>query len=415
MNMNTLWTRSLTKNMNDLLTDADLCVKCGLCLPHCPTYTQTQNENESPRGRIALIQAWAGQKLDTSGQLLEHIDNCLLCRTCERVCPAVVPYGRLIDNFRSQTAPQRKSSLRVTLIKKAAHQPDTRHLLQKSLRFYQNSPLQNAARFFKVPQLLGFQAIERLLPGQQDTLDISQHYYPASTDKQGSVGLFAGCLGEWLDPHTLRASIQVLTAIGFDVHIPKQQRCCGALALHDGDADTAQGLAETNIKAFEGLELTAIISIASGCGSQLREYQNTGFAKQVMDISHFLSQYGGDWGTRLNALPKTVCVHTPCSLKNVLRTEQSVFKVLRQIPGIHLAPLPETVQCCGSAGSYMLDHPNMAQTLLSQVLDKAVGLQPDLLVSSNIGCALHIVAGLRERGIPLEVVHPVVLIARLLR
>ncbi|MDD5273790.1 MAG: (Fe-S)-binding protein [Methylovulum sp.] len=398
--------------MNDLLTDADLCVKCGLCLPYCPTYTHTQNENESPRGRIALIQGWAGQKLAGSEALFGHIDNCLLCRSCERVCPAAVPYSRLIDNFRSQSRPERHSSVRVSLLKKVAHDQKARRWAQQGLRLYQSSHLQHTARLLKLPQLLRFQALERLLPAHSQPSPAIKNHYLATAPQQGTVGLFVGCMGEWLDQETVQAAITVLTCAGFAVHIPTRQACCGALALHDGDQATAQQLADTNISAFGELDLDAIVSIASGCGSQLREYIKPGFALKVMDISQFLSQVGDRLTARLKPLPKTVCVHTPCSLKNVLRTEQSVFKLLQHIPELNLIPLPDTAQCCGSAGSYMLDHPDMAQTLLNAVLDRALQTQPDTLVSSNIGCALHITAGLRERGIKLEVVHPVVLLAR---
>ena len=92
----------MTNAKKELLAIADSCVKCGICAPHCPTYTHTQNENESPRGRIALIQAWAGGNLNVTNNLLDHIDNCLLCRACEKACPAVVPYGKLIDDFRAE-------------------------------------------------------------------------------------------------------------------------------------------------------------------------------------------------------------------------------------------------------------------------------------------------------------------------
>jgi len=114
-------------------------------------------------------------------------------------------------------------------------------------------------------------------------------------------------------------------------------------------------------------------------------------------------------------LAASVCLHTPCSLKNVMREEQGAVKLLQQIPEIKMTPLPASIQCCGSAGSYMLDHPQMAQALLSDLLGVALKDQPEYLVSSNIGCALHISAGLRERGIALEVLHPVTLIARQLK
>ncbi|WP_232463791.1 (Fe-S)-binding protein [Methylovulum psychrotolerans] len=396
--------------MNELLSDADLCVKCGLCLPHCPTYTHTQNENESPRGRIALIQAWAGHKLPGSEALFAHIDNCLLCRACERACPAVVPYSRLIDNFRSHSHSHR--SVRVALLKKVAHNQKTRRWAQTALRVYQSSHLQQTVRRLNLPKLLRLQSLERLLPSHSEPISPINSYYPATAPEQGQVGLFVGCLGEWLDQETVHAAITVLTAAGFAVHIPTTQACCGALALHDGDSTTARHLAATNIGSFSGLTLTAIVSIASGCGSQLRDYNNAGFAGKVMDISHFLSQFGAALTPRLKPLPKAVCLHSPCSLKNSLRTDQSVVNLLQKIPDLNLVPLPDSVQCCGSAGSYLLDHPQMAQTLLTAVLDQALAQPPDILVSSNIGCALHIAAGLRERGFTLEVVHPVVLLAR---
>jgi glycolate oxidase iron-sulfur subunit len=401
--------------MNELLAAADSCVKCGLCLPHCPTYTHTQNENESPRGRIALIQGWAGQQLVANDTLLGHIDNCLLCRACERVCPAVVPYAQLIDHFRAQVYPNGGHTLAVALMKKVAHSKKARAFAQKSMKLYQTSLLQKTARWLKLPQLLRLNALDRLLPAYQAPVALTTTEFAATATARGQVGLFVGCMGQLLDHETVQAAIKVLNAAGFDVHIPAQQVCCGALAAHGGDRDTATALEKLNEHVFGQRELAAIVSIASGCGSQLREYQNRAFADKVMDISAFLTAFGAELSGRLLPLDKAVVVHTPCSLKNVLRTEQSVFKLLAQIPDIRTVALPETVQCCGSAGSYMLEHPKMAQLLLDDVLNVALAKQPDMLVSSNIGCALHIAAGLRERGLGLEVIHPVVLMARQLR
>ena len=398
--------------MNKLLADADICVKCGLCLPHCPTYRQTQNENESPRGRISLIQAWAGGQLETSEKLVEHIDNCLLCRSCERVCPAVVPYGRLIDNFRSELYKQSSTTLALSMMKKIAHQKKVKQLVKQGLKLYQSKHLQKAAQFLKFPKLFRLDRIDRLLPNYRESIPISKNYYPATTQHRGDIGLFIGCMGELLDHETVNAAINVLTIAGFNVHIPEQQTCCGALDLHDGDKATADKLAEINSQAFSNHTLEAIITIASGCGSQLKDYQQATFAKQIIDISQFLMTSDIDLSARLKPLNASVCIHTPCSLKNVMRTEQGVIKLLQQIPEINLTVLPDSLQCCGSAGSYMLEHPKMAEALLKELLTVAVANQPDYLVTSNIGCSLHIAAGLRERGINLEVIHPIVLIAR---
>lgn len=402
------------KNMNELSADADLCVKCGLCLPHCPTYRQTQNENESPRGRIALIQAWAGRQLEASEQLREHIDHCLLCRSCERVCPAVVPYSRIIDDFRSRFYQPGDSSLALSLMKKVAHDKNAKRLAQKGLKVYQGSRVQKTAKWLKLPKLLGLQTLERLLPNlaRDEPRASIKSYYPALTAVKGNVGLFTGCMGELLDGETVDAAIKVLTAAGFNVHLPEQQTCCGALALHDGDKQTAEQLADVNNNAFAQVDSDFIVTIASGCGSQLREYKHTAFADKVIDISQLLIKSGCALTGRLKPLPASVCLHTPCSLKNVLRAEQGAQKLLHQIPGIQITELPESVLCCGSAGGYMLEHPNMAQALLAELLAAVIDKKPDYLVSSNIGCILHIMSGLRERGIAIEVIHPIVLVAR---
>lgn len=401
--------------MNNLLADADICVKCGLCLPHCPTYNKTQNENESPRGRIALIQAWAGRHLETSKKLIEHIDNCLLCRTCERVCPAVVPYGRLLNNFREQIRRDRDSTLAVSLLKRVSHTKSIRNLAQSGLKFYQTTSLQKAARLLKLPGLLRLDKIDRLLPDYHKPTLLAP-YYPATTPiAKGNVGLFIGCMGALLDHQTVDAAVKVLTAAGFNVSIPEQQSCCGALALHEGDTETSQQLASTNCNAFANKNLDAIVTIASGCGSHMQDYEQAELAGKVIDISQFLIKSACDFSDRLLPLAASVCLHTPCSLKNLMREEQGAVKLLQQIPDSKMTQLPAAIQCCGSAGSYMLDHPRMAQALLSDLLAAALARQPGYLVSSNIGCALHIAAGLRERGIELEVLHPIALIARQLK
>ena len=402
--------------MNKLLADADICVKCGLCLPHCPTYTLTQDENESPRGRIALIQAWAGGHLPASEKLIEHIDNCLLCRSCEKVCPAIVPYGRLIDNFRGRVYAKRQSSLALSLLKKISHNKTINRLAQSGLGVYQTSLLQKTARLLKLPKLLRLDKIDRLLPDTDQTnREPLKPYYSASGEVKGTVGLFTGCMGSLLDKETVTAAIKVLTAVGFNVSLPEQQTCCGALDLHDGDLETAGRLEKINCSALSERNLEAIVTIASGCGGQLQEYSQREFADKVVDISQFLNQSGCNLSGQLTPLTASVSLHTPCSLKNVMREEQGALKLLQQLPELNITALPEAIQCCGSAGSYMLRHPKMAQALLGDLLETTLKTQPDYLVSSNIGCALHIAAGLRERGINSEVIHPIVLIARQLR
>lgn len=398
----------------DLLADADLCVKCGLCLPHCPTYGKTQNENDSPRGRIALIQAWANDSLPATKKLKGHIDDCLLCRSCEHVCPAEVPYGRLVDNFRDQVGSATKSSLAVSVMKGVSHHPMLHRMAHSGLDLYKTSGLQNLTRKTGITRLLKLQEMDRLLSNSSQLPVLDKSFYPAKNNVRGNVGLFKGCMGSLLDNDTITAAVEVLTFAGFNVYLPEGQSCCGALDLHSGDKKTAQQQAEINTQAFSGHSLDAIISIASGCGAALQEYEYSDFAGKIVDISQFLGQTQVFDMLVLKPLNAKIMVHTPCSLKNIMQAEQGAWQLMKHIPDAEIVPMPEIIKCCGSAGSYMLEHPVMAKALLEDLLKEVQDEKPCYLITSNIGCALHIAAGLREKGITLEVLHPVVLINRLL-
>ncbi len=401
----------MTDIKKQLLNVADSCVKCGICAPHCPTYTHTQNENESPRGRIALIQAWANGNLPISENLLNHIDSCLLCRACEKACPAVVPYGKLIDDFRAEIHDELQTKTTVKIVKSVAENKRVQGFIKSGLRFYQKNNLQKTARFLRLPNVFGLNELDRLVPNLKENEPL-KNFYAAKNAVKGDVGLFVGCMGELFDVETVQAAIHVLTHVGFNVHLPENQSCCGALALHEGDKITAQKLEKQNQNAFENLQ--TIVTIASGCGVTLREYSAKITPLKVMDISHFLIQTDFDFST-LKSFSGNVRLHSPCSLKNGLKTDKSVLKLLQKIPEIQILPLPETTQCCGAAGSYSLRHGEMAQTLLNELLDETLTKPTNYLVSSNIGCALHIAAGLRERGEKIEVIHPIVALARCLK
>ena len=196
---------------NEPSRDADICVKCGLCLPHCPTYNQTGNENESPRGRIALIQAWASGQLEASGKRLAHIDNCLLCRACERICPAEVPYGRLVVNLRGRMQNKRHFTLATALLKRISRHKTLSRWTQSALGFYQGG-LQKTARTLRLPWLLALGEMDRLLPNAKSQPSITQNAYAATGAVKGAVGLFTGCMGLLLDRETVNAAVRWLNA-----------------------------------------------------------------------------------------------------------------------------------------------------------------------------------------------------------
>jgi glycolate oxidase iron-sulfur subunit len=319
--------------------------------------------------------------------------------------------------------------------------------LRPLLRFYQNIGLQKWIRKCGLFGGRKFAVLEAQLPFIDTPTTSSamlnartwQPVYPALTQPRGQVGLFLGCIARLTDATTLNAAIFVLNRLGYTVHVPSAQTCCGALHQHSGEQTTAEQLALQNIVVFNELKLDAILSTASGCGVQLSEYGLSSFSQpsslrpqveggaaqavqsgrplmkfsaKVMDISAFLAAADGWDGVRLTPLPHKIAVHEPCSLRNVLRGSAHAYALLARIPGARVTPLAGNDQCCGAAGTYFIDQPEMAAPLLH---DKMMALQASCaryLATSNVGCAMHMGSALRKAGSEIEVVHPVTLIAR---
>lgn len=395
------------------LPDADLCVKCGLCLPHCPTYLEQGHEADSPRGRIALLQAQASGALALTPALEAHIDGCLACRACERVCPAQVPYGKLLDLGRANLAAARPSRTRreralgVLLTRRMP-----RRMLRVLLRMYQHSGLQGLLRR---THLLGRGRLARwesLLPAPSPRVPLPA-YAPA---RRETVQLFKGCAGELFDTQTLDACTALLRACGAQVEQPTAQGCCGALHQHAGEYDRARELAQANAHAFAGT--APVLFAASGCGAGLLDAPGLFggeelrmLSARVRDVSDYLLEH---WPALLPLAPlhARVAILTPCTQRNVIGGAGSVRALLEKIPGIELVDLDPAGHCCGAAGSQFITQRAQADQLVQRKVTEAAGLQPDWIVSSNIGCSLHLSAALRRAGITAPVVHPTQLLAR---
>ena len=396
--------------------DTDLCVKCGLCVPHCPTYRKTLNENESPRGRIALIQAWSKGNLEDTPALRGHLDNCLLCRTCESLCPAQVPYARLLDRFRSTVGKGRQSIPVKVLSAISKTVLPSKRLSGIAAR------IANELKANRI--MLGLSArfsLARRIQGIVDEIRFPQAalqpLYATRYPRRGRVGLFTGCTGALFDANTIDAAIRVLDRLGYDVSVPREQSCCGALHLHAGDADGAGGFARRNLAAFQHNDLQAIVSLATGCGAMLKEYpayfpDSENFSARVTDICEFVRQSDQRPNIKLEPLDADIMIHTPCSLANVLKTPEGPAVLVAAIPGIRITRLDQSFRCCGAAGTYMLEHPEMARALRQDLLDAVAEQRPDYLLTTNIGCALHLKDGIRQQNLRTKVVHPIVLFGR---
>lgn len=392
-----------------ILAEADRCVKCGYCLPHCPTYALNADEGESPRGRIALIQGLVTGMVD-SRRLHDHLDSCLACRACEAACPSEVHFGRLITAVR-------------TIQRDGSHTPGimTRSLLHTLSHAPYASSISGLAGIYQssglasLTGMLGGKNITRLnklLPAHMETSPWKGHYPPTGTPL-GRIGLFTGCITRITDRAALDASIHILNRLGFEVVVPPDQGCCGAMHQHSGDSAAATSMAKRNHAAFSGLGLDAVVGVATGCLGHLMELPDeVGMPVTTNDITDFLYQAPGIKGLRFRPLHRKVAIHIPCSQKNVLKQAYAPLRLLKLIPEINLMELPDNGLCCGGAGLYVITNPEGSDRLREDKINGLRTSQADILVTSNTGCSLHISAGIRDADMEAEVLHPVVLLAR---
>lgn len=382
-----------------IIEDADRCVKCAVCLPHCPTYRVSGNEAESPRGRIALMRAMADGSSELGPGMARHLDQCLACRSCEPVCPANVPYGRLLDNARAEQASRRAPSL----LKRAGLA-----LLPR------RRALRGLWRLARIARALGASLLVpplKRLPRHIRQGRWRVDYPPAGANGR-RIGLFVGCVAEMLDAETRHAATRLLNACGYHVHLPSRQTCCGALHEHSGLPRRAAELARDNRKAFEPENLEAIVSTATGCGAHLGERV---FGPAHHDICEWLSSGERLRDVAFEPLEATVAIQVPCTQRNVLKAPETTREMVNHLPGARIATLPVDPKCCGAAGSYMLEHSGIADELGRTQAQAIARQDPDYVVTANVGCALHLADHLRRLGSRAEVLHPVTLLARQLR
>jgi glycolate oxidase iron-sulfur subunit len=405
------------------------CVHCGLCLAYCPTFSELGTEMDSPRGRIFLIKSLAEGRIGLSDSTVEHLSLCLDCRACETVCPAGVPYGRLIEAAKAEIERQRpggplRRAFRWLNFGLLLGHPRVLRAAALGLRAYQASGLQSLVRRSGLARLLPgtLPAWEALLP----SLPADRAPLPALTPAIGTprarVAMLTGCVQSIVFGAHNRATARVLARNGCDVLAPPAQGCCGALNAHGGDHGRAVEMAKRTIATFEAAAVDAVIVNTSGCGAHMKAYgallanepdwteRGARFARTVQDLAEFLARQ--PLRGPLEPVPLTVTYHDPCHVVHGQKIRRQPRELLAQIPGLRVVDLPESDWCCGSAGIYNLTQPEMADRLLHRKVRNVVATKADAVVTANPGCILQIQSGLRAQGRELPVLHLVEILDR---
>ncbi len=398
------------------------CIRCGLCLPTCPTYIETLTETSGPRGRISLIKSVAEGRIDLlSPGFVEQMSQCLDCRACEAVCPSGVQYGQLVETARTQ-------------IRRAQAPHDTGRA--KTLRWFllrvlftRNDVLRTVATALRLAQITGLQALAGLF-GLGDAAKLAPRiagkFFTADDRRvdadpsHGLAFLHVGCIMPVAFPHVHEASLRMLRRAGLSSVVPRDQGCCGAIAIHAGEMDLGRELAKRKIEAFERSGADVYVVNAAGCGSALKEYgelfaedaewseRARRFSSRVRDVTEVLDAMELD--AHIGTIDASVTYQDPCHLAHAQRVTAAPRRLLGKIPGLRLVEMRESSVCCGSAGVYNLTEPDMAKRLGKRKVDNVRATGADVVATANPGCALQMAAGLRAAGSPARVKHVVELL-----
>jgi glycolate oxidase iron-sulfur subunit len=414
------------------------CVHCGLCLPACPTYTQTFHEGDSPRGRIQLMRGMAEGVIQPTESVRKHLDLCLDCRACETACPSGVVYHELIEETRERLSRDVKLTLQARFMRWIFFHvfiyPTRLKLALLPARLMQKIGLYALLRKTGLFKLLPTQLrkMEQMLPTSgkiwpgrlpSSMPARNQPRGPISHDAKQIVAFFPGCIGSVMFEKVNRQAVELLNACGADVRVSRGQVCCGAIHHHNGSWEPAKQFARRNIDVILGTGSASPKLIATniaGCGAMLKDYDHLlrddpqyadrarEFSSRVRDISEVLLELG---------LPEikhpvnlTITYHDACHLAHAQKVTAAPRKLLARIAGLKLVPLAESDMCCGAAGTYNLTQPEMATDLADRKLKYIQATGAAVCATGNVGCAMHIQSQAQARGQQLQVVHPVELL-----
>lgn len=395
------------------------CVHCGLCTATCPTYVLLGDERDSPRGRIYLIKEMFESGGPAHQIVQHHLDRCLTCLSCTTTCPSGVDYMHLSDLARTHIQKTGKRSLKSRVIRALLA-----HILPYPGRFRLAIGLaalfKPLKQFFRSIGLKELGAMLELAPSMQ----LKRAHYRGGgvarphIGREKRVALLTGCAQQVLRPGINDATLRLLARQGVEVNISSKAGCCGALAHHMGLEKDAVSAAKRNVDAWHDLmreeELDAIIINASGCGTMVKDYghllaREPGYARRAeeiskitVDIAEFLNDFNYDAPRNWAAI--RVAYHSACSLQHGQKITSEPITLLHQA-GYTVVEVPDGHLCCGSAGTYNILQPDIANELRDQKVQNIESVKPDVIATGNIGCITQI-----AQGTDIPVVHTVELL-----
>ncbi len=400
------------------------CIRCGLCLAVCPTYREYLRETASPRGRIALARKGLDGDLELSPNLIEQMYGCFDCMACNELCPVGIRPADVALSMRHVGEQVRPAKWKQWLFGSLVARSGRLEAATSPLRLYEKLGVRRLVYILGFNRLLPsrIRDLEAMLPRlpQRPLRRVLPEVTVSCGEARHRVGFFLGCAQSLLFADESAASLRVLARNGCTVVTPKEIKCCGMPARGYGRMDLVESQARCNIAVFERLDVEFIVTDCATCGSMLKEYgtllsadpgwaaRAEAFSRKVRDVSEFLARIPLRKPER--RIEATVTYHDPCHLRRGQQVWKEPRRILSIIDGLEFVELPESDWCCGSAGSQLITHYETSSRVLDRKMDNAAKTGARILASGCPGCRMQLSAGLKRRGLPVRVAHPVTLL-----
>jgi glycolate oxidase iron-sulfur subunit len=413
------------KELKKIEQYADKCIKCGACSFFCPVYQEDSNESSAARGRIYLIRQILNGEQEYTKEMQDILDKCLLCKRCVPNCAPKVEVERIVMGARAQKVNEKGLGIikNFMLRKLMAHRKLFGVFAKIAQKFQWILPVTEGT-VRHVPDFVGTMG-RRNIPGLADKFlrdQIKPVYKPVDgKPAKMRVGFFMGCWIDFIYPEVGLKLIGFLTKHGIEVVVPKKQNCCGVPMYTNGDFKTARMLAETNIKAFEGLNVDYIVSICATCSSGLKEYHKylpeneeqkkhyEAFGKKIQDITEFVFDVmkirAGDLKLKKEFEGKTATWHDPCHLVRYQNIKDQPREILKGLKGLKYVEMPNADLCCGLGGTFSLNHYDITKKIGAKKMGGVRATNADIIVTACPGCMLNLTDSVYQNNMPQKVYH----------
>ena len=379
-------------NTSYRMLDPDNCAMCGMCLNHCPTYKISNNESESPRGRISIIHGLNDSLLEPSESALKHINSCTLCMACETVCPAKVDFYQLITDARNKYFKDQRIifKIKTVLISFLLTKNYIKRFITLVVSTLNKKPLNK---------------INKKLFKFMNYTQIQDKYAKINYNTQGNIGIFTGCASNIFQSDVANSCVKILKKNNINSEIIKNIECCGSLNYNSGRIKKGIKQNIAAMKEFRKDKYEKIIGYASGCSTFINKNKKDAAYQDA--TSYVLEVLTNNKNNNFKITNKNICIHMPCTTKSAEIDFSKLMTVLNNIPSLKVFTFEDNY-CCGAGAQNLLHNNENSIDIIKPKIEFIKSNNIDLVLTYNVGCSLNFINSINLKNInKVQVMHPI--------